>query len=279
MVHIASKQIKITDLLYLKVRVKYKQDFLFEEPVVSSQVYAPFISLKDPQFNAFADEKGFKISEAFYQLEPRFSDKYQIQAFEVVVTSLDGSKTLRIKTDSISILVTPDKMGSNTKTKEIEGKIQVPYNFIPLITTSFFILGILILFFLLKKKSPTNHTTEKHVAGIQYDKWALEALNTLKNQELIKKGQVKKFHTKLSWILRRYIEKHLGIKAEGQTTQEFLTTTANTLLFDNNEKLLREYLNLSDLVKFAAFHPDPDVSQGAYLKVYDFIITTHISGE
>jgi len=65
------------------------------------------------------------------------------------------------------------------------------------------------------------------------------------------------YYVKLSDIIRSYIEARFNVKANEMTTEEFLMFYKDSGLFTETRKLLlKEFLQLSDLVKFAKFTPE-----------------------
>jgi hypothetical protein len=77
---------------------------------------------------------------------------------------------------------------------------------------------------------------------------ALAALRRLREENL----PVDVFYTRLSNIVRQYIEGRFGLRAPERTTEEFLAEAA---LPEQHMKLLRPFLQECDLVKFAKFTP------------------------
>ncbi|MCG8699690.1 MAG: hypothetical protein MI922_16665, partial [Bacteroidales bacterium] len=71
--------------------------------------------------------------------------------------------------------------------------------------------------------------------------------------------QVKEYYSKLTGIIRAYIEMHFEIPALEQTTSEILKSFYDSeyrQIINRND--LEELLNLADLVKFAKGDPQPD---------------------
>jgi len=66
------------------------------------------------------------------------------------------------------------------------------------------------------------------------------------------------FFVQLSGIVRRYLENRFGLRSPELTTEEFVVELANSPdLVRSHQRLLREFLNRADLVKFAHLVPDP----------------------
>ncbi len=67
------------------------------------------------------------------------------------------------------------------------------------------------------------------------------------------------FHTRLSDIVRRFLEEKYGLKAPRQTTAEFLASTQEaTQLSDQQRELVRQLLERCDLAKFAPVQVAPE---------------------
>ena len=66
------------------------------------------------------------------------------------------------------------------------------------------------------------------------------------------------FFVELSGIIRRYLENRFGLRSPELTTEEFLDELAKSPdLVRDHQRLLREFLNRADLVKFAHLVPGP----------------------
>jgi hypothetical protein len=66
------------------------------------------------------------------------------------------------------------------------------------------------------------------------------------------------FFVRLSGIVRCYLENRFGLRSPELTTEEFVEELANSPdLVRSHQRLLREFLNRADLVKFAHLVPDP----------------------
>lgn len=84
---------------------------------------------------------------------------------------------------------------------------------------------------------------------------ALERLAILKTKQLWQKGNVKEYHSELTYIVREYLENRYQVQALESTTDEILRDLI-ALGFDETWKAkLREMLQAADLVKFAKAEP------------------------
>ncbi len=105
---------------------------------------------------------------------------------------------------------------------------------------------------------------------------AFRELDRLKEKKLWESGQVKQYYTELTGITRRYIESQYGIPAMERTTGEILdafgrSNTDDPLL----DEMLKELLELADLVKFAKEDPLPVDNQTNLNNAYLFVQKTY----
>ncbi len=104
---------------------------------------------------------------------------------------------------------------------------------------------------------------------------ALEALAALEKEGRATDEQAKWFYSRLSEIIRVYIEQRFEIRAPEMTTEEFLESASASILLEDRQKgSLRDLLNASDLVKFARSVPSGEDMEGALHLARRFIEET-----
>jgi hypothetical protein len=85
---------------------------------------------------------------------------------------------------------------------------------------------------------------------------ALEAIEKIEKAGYVQKGLIKEYYSELSGVVRWYIEERLDIRAPEMTTEEFIHAVRySDRLTDAQQGFLRDFLNASDMVKFAKFVP------------------------
>ncbi|MFH1045895.1 MAG: hypothetical protein V1727_02910 [Candidatus Omnitrophota bacterium] len=149
-------------------------------------------------------------------------------------------------------------------------------NYRPLIITLAILLvsGLLYLLGRLIKKrlSARSNTLEppKTPEQIAYD-----ALAALAAKNLPAKGKIKEYYYELSDIVRRYIEDKLEIRAPEMTTEEFLFSLRfSAFLSQAHKDLLKEFLTLCDVVKFAKYGPTLLEVEQSFLAAKRFVDET-----
>lgn len=107
---------------------------------------------------------------------------------------------------------------------------------------------------------------------------ALQELDKLKGEELWQHEKVKDYYTRLTDIVRVYIEERFTIAAMEQTTFEILTSfKAKESQVDPKAVIeLKEILEVADLVKFAKFTPLPDENHKMLSNAYLFVNETTV---
>ena len=143
-----------------------------------------------------------------------------------------------------------------------------------LIGTGILALAYGIIYFVRKRKrkepvfAPAKPREPPHVI-------ALRELDELRESKLWQKNEYKLYYTLLTEIIRRYIERRFGIPAMEQTTFDILRSWKETG-FDDQEliDILKQLLNLADLVKFAKEKPLPTDNEINMDNAYVFVRKT-----
>ncbi|MCL2104581.1 MAG: hypothetical protein FWH21_05965, partial [Kiritimatiellaeota bacterium] len=108
---------------------------------------------------------------------------------------------------------------------------------------------------------------------------AMAELSRLLGRNLPGRGLFKDFYVELTMVVRRYIERTHGIRAPGQTTQEFLAAAAAHPQFSaETVSQLRAFLESADMVKFAGQEASVPMTDDATRKAKSYI-TADAGGE
>jgi hypothetical protein len=104
---------------------------------------------------------------------------------------------------------------------------------------------------------------------------ALRELKALREGELWQKGEVKEYYSRLSDILRRYIDNRYGISSPELTTDETVRMLQRAAVTTPGQMgLVKEVLSLSDMVKFAKYLPAAVIHESAYGNSHRFVDET-----
>ena len=112
-----------------------------------------------------------------------------------------------------------------------------------------------IYFFLRYRKTPQVPVAPQVPELPAWEK-AYQQLEALRRENLLDKGLLKEFFTRVADIARHYMENRFNIHAPHMTTEEFLYYLGISGHLNETQKTaLKEFLNSCDMVKFAKYAP------------------------
>jgi len=105
---------------------------------------------------------------------------------------------------------------------------------------------------------------------------ALRKLDHIKDEKIWQQDKIKQYYSEVSDTLREYIVNRFEISAMEQTSAEILGEFKfrRDLIDEKSLEELARILELSDLVKFAKYHPLPDDNNLALINSYFFVNQT-----
>ena len=103
---------------------------------------------------------------------------------------------------------------------------------------------------------------------------ALEKLEQIKTEKIWQQGQIKQFYTQLTDVIREYLSRAYSINAMEMTTDEIVALVKKNKDLDEIRIVLKEMLELSDLVKFAKFIPLENENEKAVLDAFMIVEKT-----
>ena len=172
--------------------------------------------------------------------------------------------------------------GKEEEMQDIKGIVSWPGR-VPRWIWAFGIIAIITLVIaLIIRHFLTKPRTILHaVAPPPPHKIALAALEALKRKGWIESENVEPFYVELSSIARQYLEARYHLRAPEQTTEEFIRDAVNSRkLSTDHQQLLRDFLEQSDLVKFARHHPGQDDMRHAFAAAERLVHDTqHVTKE
>ena len=106
---------------------------------------------------------------------------------------------------------------------------------------------------------------------------ALSALTQLRTQQLWQKGEIKEYQSRLTYIIREYLENRYEVSALESTTDEIVKNirSANIDLTDIDS--LKRILQVADLVKFAKAKPDESIHDTFMDEAEEFVTRTKLT--
>lgn len=192
--------------------------------------------------------------------------------------NLEGFDSLRSKALPLEVLTL--EIDTTKGIADIKLPYDVPLSFmeiLPYLIVALLLIGIAIVIWYMirkRKRKPVEEPVRVKPEEPAH-LWALRNLDSLAKEKLWQKGKIKLYHSRLSEILRYYIEFRFDIKAMEQITSEIMSAfKQQSSLSDDQFDNLLQSLEQSDLVKFAKWHPMPDENERSMEIAYEFILKT-----
>ncbi|NCA84471.1 MAG: hypothetical protein EOM83_02740 [Clostridia bacterium] len=163
--------------------------------------------------------------------------------------------------------------------KPIKGPIEAPLTFAELLPWILLVLAVLLItaalfYYYKKRKKKQPVVLARPKPKVPPHRWALDELEKLRNEKLWQKDLVKHYHSRLSDIIRQYLDDQFAIMAPEMTTPEIMQAAYKIKLSDKNLRALQQILEMADLVKFAKYKPAPDEHNRSMTQAVDFVKDT-----
>lgn len=191
-----------------------------------------------------------------------------IPALAINFDPLADDSTIHLFTDSIPINVSFSPLDSTQTFHDIksiiEVKDEVPW-WIWAGAAALIILLVVLVVYLVKyfkrRKKPASVFNSKLSP---FDE-AMQSLDALQKEQLLYKGDVKQFHTRLIDIFKRYLSRKMQKNILNLTSSEVLLSLNDTLLSKADTSLIAGSLRMTDAVKFAKYFPPTSESESALI--------------
>ena len=277
-VRLDKKEPTIADRLQLELEVVSDEDVKVTMPPAGTEL-SSFGVIDYTTSQPELTREGKVRQTRTYVLEPFLSGKYEIPPLTFTFVR-DGEPEHKLETEAIAIEVKSllPEDAKNLDIHDIAGPVDLPK---PPSKAPAIVLSILLALGLAAGAwwywrhhwQPRQFVPPPRPAH----EIAFDELRDLIAEDLPGSGQIKEFYTRLSAILRRYIENRFGVHAPGQTTEEFLSWQsrhADSALESRHQALLTQFLKHCDLVKFAELQPSEAEIQKTFDACKEFILET-----
>jgi hypothetical protein len=208
--------------------------------------------------------------------------KYLVGPIPVYVQKLTGFDS--VASNTIIIDVRTVKADTSKAFKDIKPQLTVPYSwneFIPyylgLAALILLIVAAILLYRYLKNRKPVE--VPKRSIKEPPHIWARAELKKIEDEKLWQKGEVKLYYSRLTDVLRMYLEFRFNWQALESTTAEIEKDMGKYNMKEKAKASLLEILRTADLVKFAKQQPMPDINIRAMDSAYRFIEFTELKEE
>lgn len=219
-----------------------------------------------------------------YKITAFDSGTYQIAPLPFYI--LRGKEKDTLLSTPFKIQVKTVELDTTQQIRDIKGVKKAPVSFMEILPWVLVILGIALLILLARYLYQRKRKGKPLLGRIKpvepAHQVALRELDKLDSEKLWQQDEVKVYYSRLTAIIRTYIEARFNIRAMEQTTGETLkefkekysdhsqVVKGGLSLYD----ILEQLLTLADQVKFAKGLAMPDENQRHLEHAYSFVLTT-----
>ena len=271
-----TKNIKIGEQIHYKVSVETPADTPVSFP--EGQTFAPLEMVKTRAADTLRDGGKYRLVKEYY-LTQFDEGKYTIPSQKIRINNKDYfTDSLLVEVHTVAIDTLKQPLYDIKPIQEVK-KPFTSYGWILTIIAAVLLLLIVAFVyfvFIRKKKFPFLQIQKKLPP---FDR-AIQDLKELQNSKYLIQSQHKEYYTRLTDIVKAYLEEEVHILAKESTTDELLTKI-NLLqekgkLNLNQETItnLKRVLQTADLVKFAKNKPSDDNAEYDRETIENVVIKT-----
>lgn len=272
--------ITIGDHILYSIIIDRQKDVRIIEP--GQGLNLGMFEIKDYKFHDPVEKDDHIIQRYDYVISVYDTGKFTIPPYPLAYfTSDSASKPAIIEAPAIDIYVKSVLKGEDKpELKDIKPPIDIPFNYrFWAMVAGGVLLFLLLAFFLYrlwKRKQEKGYLFTPPPPPPPAHEVALNALQKLYASDLLEKQQYKEFFSRLSEILRAYLEGRYFISALEETTTEIMQEMEHHLSDEHLKQRLHEILSTCDLVKFAKYIPDQQEIERLKEWSVDFVQQTKI---
>lgn len=254
----------------LDVKIPVLKDTLCKNISILSGPVIDSIKGNDGRMKIISKYFVTSFDSGFYQVPPQFAEMKNTEGIKRFYSDYSQLNVMRVK-------ITP--ADTTLKIFDIIKPYRAPLTFGEIIpwVLALIIAGALIWYIVRfirnrkKKKSGEEPVVNPDPAHII----AFRELEILKSKELWQKGELKKYYSELTEILRQYLENRYSVYSLEMTTMETLEALLKTgFKKDATYNQIKVVLTGADLVKFAKHIPEPEENILHFENAWDFIEKT-----
>ncbi|RMG62295.1 MAG: hypothetical protein D6715_12410, partial [Calditrichaeota bacterium] len=235
--------------------------------------------IKDYHIDEPRHENGQVVEQFRYVISVFDTGRFVIPPFPVAVAVSDTGRPIVVQSEAIPIYVKSVLNSPDAELKDIKPPLVPPVDYwrwALLIGTALLVLGLAVLgWYVYRRRKQGQPLFRKEVIRPAHE-IALEALQALRQSDLLAQQAYKAFFTRLSEIMREYLENRFFVPALEATTDEIVEAVAGLELEEEHCQRLEQVLRLCDLVKFARYQPEPTEIEGALAMTETFVQGTRL---
>jgi hypothetical protein len=278
-----SSRIYIGDQIHFTVTVDRPVGLLLSTPVLKDTILKQIEILKGPVSDTTILKDGRMRTSQKYLVTSFDSGFYQVPPLYAELTTANGLK--RFYSDYSPLIVMRVKLtppDTTLKIFDIVKPYKAPITIGEILTWLLIVIVVAaVVWYIVKLVRKLRMRKKGEVAPPVIPDpahvIALRELEKLKEEKLWQNGEIKLYYTRLSGIVRQYLENRYSIQSLELTTPETLSLLKKTgFREDELFSKLRTILTGADLVKFAKHKPDSSENELHYENAWDFVSLTRL---
>lgn len=274
-----NSRVYIGDLITYTVTVTHDSNVNVELPGLGANLGG--FEIRDYNVHEPKKKDGMITSAVDYTISTFFTGEFEIPPLTVMYYTPEDTAAKTLSTEKIKIIVESVKPSEAGDIKDIKPPVEIPRDWWHLV--KWFVLGgaLVVLAFLVfiiyrRKKAGKGLLPIREAPPRPPHEVAYEALDQLRDSDLLENGRIKEFYTEISEIIRQYIEGRYFIVAMEMTTTEVLEGLSTAEVSEDNFNLFQTFLDQSDLVKFAKRIPSEDENEEILNTAYEIVNRTKV---
>ncbi len=269
----------IGDLVTYTVEVIHADSLRVEMPGLGANLGG--FEIRDYTVHDPRKKNGRVESVVDYVISTFFTGEFEIPPLTVRYFTPGDSVGRTLSTGAIRVTVESVKPSEAGDIRDIKPPLEIPRNWWLLVRWIALGLGFAglmsagVLLYLRRKAGKSLLPVREEPQRPPHET-AREALDALTASDLLAKGEIKRFYTELSEIIRKYIGGRFFVVAMEMTTTEVLDGLSKYDMEPEVFSLFRDFLHACDLVKFAKYVPLEEEHAEAVRQAYDIVDRTAV---
>jgi hypothetical protein len=193
------------------------------------------------------------------QLAAFKTGNFEVPALNIETVEASGKKEVLVS-EPIKVAVQSVLTGKQDALKDLKPQAELEADYKPFLfllaalAAAVYLVYRVVQYFKRRKKGPMLKPERVRSA----EEIAREAIERLLARRLVEQGHYKQFYLELSEIIKRFLGSKLGVQSLERTTEEFTCDLRAVSLPSAQYRMIREFLEECDLVKFAKYRPGPE---------------------
>lgn len=238
--------------------------------------------IKDYEFHEPVERDGRIYEKYEFNISVYDTGKFTIPPFPIAYFPEGTDKEFKIiEAAPIDIYVQSVISGDEARElKDIKFPLNIPFNYTFWISIAVSVILALVIAYLAyliwKRRKEKGYIFSPPPPPRPAHEVALEALDELYQSNLLEEKRYKEFFSRLSDIIRIYLEGRYFFSALEETTREIMRDAEKQVEQEELLSDLRNILELSDLVKFAKYVPEETEINDVKIQSINFINITKL---